>query len=54
MAKGEKLVSALANSFVSLGFSPPVYDKPKWYQFKLKKLLRYYDKHNWPYTLRAD
>lgn len=46
-----KFTAALANSLVALGFNPPTYKRPKWYQFQLKKKLAYYDKNNWPYKL---
>lgn len=51
MTAEEKLVGAMARVNVALGFNPPAYPKPKWYQFGLKRKLRYYDKVGWPYTL---
>lgn len=51
MTAEEKLVGALARSAQAFGLQPPAYPKPKWYQFGLKRKLRYYDKVGWPYTL---
>lgn len=53
MNKEDKLVSTLANSLLGLGLKPPTYPKPKWYQFKLRKQLAYYDKRNWPYRVES-
>lgn len=54
MNKQEKAVGVLANGLVAFGYAPPTYPKPKWYQFSLKRKLRYYDKVGWPYKLEAN
>lgn len=53
MNKETRLVAAMANASVALGLKPPVYPKPRWYQFGLKRRLAYYDKHGWPYRLEG-
>jgi hypothetical protein len=47
-----KAVSTLANGLVALGFNPPEYDKPKWYQFNKKRYLKFLDNNNMPYTIK--